>query len=125
MLVLGRTVRSLDDSPPRKVQLKGADGEPIQGVFALMRLLPKAESERILRPAMRKARAGDAEAAQEAINRWMLEHIKRALVNTEGGFGWVFDDEDSVKVYAAHLPGLEKGKGVDLDGKWTEAFKVQ
>ena len=123
MMILGRSVYNLEDSPARRVALHDAEGRPIPGVFALMRLLPKAITEKMLKPAVRKAKGKDEDAAEEAILRWMREHVSKALVDTEGGFGWAFDDAEGVKAYAPFFAGLTVGEGVTFDSKWTEALK--
>lgn len=124
MAVLGRTVTRLEDSPPREVALHNADGEPIKGVSVSLRLLPRALSEQLIRPAMRKARGKDVEATEEAISQWMREMTAKALVDTTG-FEWGFDDEGAVKAYEGLLPGLRVGDVVSLDGKWSEGLKAK
>jgi len=122
--VLGRTVLKLEDSPAREIALHNADGEPIKGVSVWLRLLPKALSEQLIRPAMRKARGKDEDVAEEAISRWMREHTAKALVDTRG-FEWGFDDQGAVDIYVAFFPGLKAGEVVSLDGKWTEDLKAR
>lgn len=124
MAVLGRTVLKLEDSPAREIALHNADGEPIRGVSVLLRLLPRALSEQLIRPAMRKARGKDEDAAEEAISRWMRETAAKALVDSRG-FEWGFDDPGSVAVYAPFFPGLKVGEVVEFDGKWTEELKAR
>jgi len=122
--VLGRTVTRLEDSPPREVALHNADGEPIKGVSVSLRLLPRALSEQLIRPAMRKARGKDEDQAEEAISRWMREHTAKALVDTKG-FEWGFDDEGAVAAYESFLPGLKVGQVVSLDAQWSEGLKAK
>lgn len=122
MAVLGRTVTSLEDSPAREIALHNSDGEPIKGVSVFLRLLPRPMSEKLIRPAMRKARGKDEDAAEEAISRWMREHTAKALVNTKE-FGWGFDDQGAVDAYSPHFPGLKVGDVVTFDGKWSDSLK--
>lgn len=124
MAVLGRTVTRLEDSPAREIALHNSDGEHIKGVSVLLRLLPRALSEQLLRPAMRKARGKDEDQAEEAISRWMREHTAKALVDSKG-FEWGFDDAGAVEVYGAFFPGLKVGEVVCFDGKWTEDLKAR
>lgn len=122
MAVLGRTVTRLEDSPPREIPLHNSDGEPIKGASVLLRLLPRALSEQLIRPAMRKARGKDEDQAEEAISRWMREHTAKALVDSVG-FEWGFDDEGAVAAYSPFFPGLKVGEVVCFDGHWSEALK--
>jgi hypothetical protein len=122
--VLGRTVTRLEDSPAREIALHNSDGEPIKGVSVSLRLLPRALSEQLIRPAMRKARGKDEDQAEEAISRWMREHTAKALVDTKE-FGWGFDDAGAVEVYSPFFPGLKPGDVVTFDGKWTEDLKAR
>lgn len=124
MAVLGRTVTRLEDSPAREIALHNADGEPIKGVSVWLRLLPKALSEQLIRPAMRKARGKDEDQAEEAISRWMREHTARALLDTKG-FEWGFDDQGAVDLYVPFFPALKAGDVVSFDGKWTEDLKAR
>jgi hypothetical protein len=120
--VLGRTVTSLEDSPAREIALHDSEGEPIKGVSVFLRLLPRPLSEKLIRPAMRKARGKDEDAAEEAISRWMREHMGRALVDTKG-FEWGFDDQGAVDAYSVHFPGLKVGDVTSFDGRWSESLK--
>lgn len=124
MAVLGRTVTRLEDSPAREIALHNSDGEPIKGASVLLRLLPRALSEQLIRPAMRKARGKDEDQAEEAISRWMREHTAKALVDTVG-FEWGFDDAGAVAIYQEFFPGLKVGEVVCFDGHWTDGLKAR
>ena len=122
MAVLGRTVTNLEDSPAREIALHDSEGAPIKGVSVFLRLLPRALSEKLIRPAMRKARGKDEDAAEEAIGRWMREHMGKALVDTKG-FEWGFDDQGAVDAYSIHFPGLIVRDVVTFDGRWSDSLK--
>lgn len=123
-MLLGRSVFSVEDSPPRRVQLHDSEGNPLP-VYALMRLLPKSVTERMLKPVIRKSQGKDEDAASESITKWMADHIAKTLVDTTGGFEWGFDDPAIVKAYSEFFPGLKPGEVASFDGKWTEGLKTR
>lgn len=123
MAAVIRTVFRLEDSPPREIALHDSDGDPL-GCVAVLRLLPRALSERLIRPAMQKSRGKDIDQAEEAISRWMREHTAKALADTKGLMA-IFEDPDSVDAYSSFFPGLKAGEAVSLNGKWSEEFKAR
>lgn len=128
MPVFGQTVLSVDEAPPREVELNNEKGEG-SGVFVLLRQLPKSTAEKLSRPLQIRARrlnekSTDAELnrLEEDTKRFKRESVSLTLADTRG-MKWKFAGASAVKRYSAILGGVVDGDPVSLDGKWTEQLK--
>lgn len=123
MPLLGKSTLTTDIEP-EGIGLVNADGKELKGMFASLRLLPKAVSEKLIRPVQRKLRKKDDDESEEALARWMREHVAKALADTRG-VEWSFLDQASVDAYSKFLPGVKAGVPVSLDGRWSDEFKAR
>ena len=128
MPVFGQTVLSVDEAPPREVELNNEKGEG-SGVFVLLRQLPRSTAERLSRPLQIRARrlsekSTDAEfnRLEEDTKRFKRESVSMTLADTRG-MKWKSAGAWAVKRYSAILGGVVDGEPVPLDGKWTEQLK--
>lgn len=129
MPVFGQTVLSVDEAPPREVELNNEKGDG-SGVFVLLRQLPKSTAEKLSRPLQIRARrlnekSTDAEfnRLEEDTKRFKRESVSMTLADTRG-MKWRFTGASAVKRYSAILGGgVVDGEPVSLDGKWSEQLK--
>lgn len=119
MPLLGKSALNLDDSPAEKIELM-SDGKVLKGMFASMRLLPKAITEKLTRPVKRKARKADDDETDESVELFFRQHIGLSLVDTVG-VEWSFLDKGMVDLFAPFIPTMKAGAAVSLDGHWADS----
>lgn len=119
MPLLGKSVLNIEDSPSEKIELHDSDGKVLKGMFAVMRLLPKAITEKLTKPVKRKARKADDDETEESVELFFRQHIGLSLVDTVG-VEWSFLDKGMVAMFSPFIPGLRPGVPVALDGAWSK-----